>query len=159
MSGSEASDRTEGADVQMSAYLDGELSASESAAFEAFLDDEPDARDELDGMRKLLGALGNLPEPEAPPDLYDSVHRRLRREKVRGDGLLGALVSLPFQVLSIVIILAAAAVFLMAELDRERHELDKSAPSEPAEASEPPGDGEGQPPLDPNVPPLAIPLE
>lgn len=119
-------------DARMSAYLDGALSPDESAAFEAQLQGNPAEREELDGMRKLLGVLGNLPEPEAPEDFYEQVRRRLRRSHNKPEELLNHLVAVPFQVLSIVVILAAAAIFLMSELDRDQQKLEREGPETPA---------------------------
>lgn len=117
-SGSNAAEQLE-PNADLSAYLDGVLSPDESAAFEARLDEDPETREELDGMRRLLGALSGLPEVEAPPDLYEQVRRKLRRKPMSPEGWLTGMVTLPFQVLSLVVILAAAAIFLMSELDRE----------------------------------------
>ena len=127
-------------DARMSAYLDGALDPDESAAFEASLETDPDGQAELDGMRRLLGALGSLPEPEVPEDFYEQLRRRMRHMPTRVDDRLQHMVALPFQVLSVVIILAAAAIFLMAELDREREEIDREAPK--VESSDAPEAGD-----------------
>lgn len=104
---------------RISAYLDGELSEDESLDFEAHLEDDAEVAEHFDQMKRLLGALGNLPDVEAPPDFYEQVRKKLRRSKPDEGTFLASSMVLPFQVLSIVVILAAAAIFLMAELDRE----------------------------------------
>ena len=118
------------ADAQLSAYLDGAMSPDDAAAFEAQLDADPSGQEELADMRRLLGALGSLPEPEAPEDFYEQLRRRLRRRGKAPEDLLQQLVALPFQVLSIVIILAAAAIFLMSQLDRDQQQIDRDKPAQ-----------------------------
>ena len=135
------SDESTGFDAKatgrISAYLDGELSEDESHDFEAHLEDEPEVAEHFNQMKRLLGALGSLPEVEAPPDFYDQVRKKLRRSKADEDSIWGSSIMLPFQVLSIVVILAAAAIFLMTELDREnkvdKEALEKAAQVETAE--------------------------
>ena len=116
---------------RISAYLDGELSDDESVDFEAHLEDEPEVAEQFNQMKRLLGALGSLPEVQAPEDFYEQVRKKLRRAKKNEESLWGSSIMLPFQVLSIVVILAAAAIFLMTELDRankvDREALEKAA--------------------------------
>jgi len=104
---------------RISAYLDGELSDDESVEFQAHLEAEPEVQEQFDQMKRMLGALGSLPDVEAPEDFYDQVRRKLRRSKLPEDHSWISSIVLPFQVLSIIVILAAAAIFLMTELDRE----------------------------------------
>lgn len=114
------------ATARISAYLDGELTQDESSEFEEHLKTEPEVQEHFDQMKRMLGALGSLPDIEAPPDFYDQVRRKMRRSKLTEEDNWLSSVVLPFQVLSIIIILAAAAIFLMAELDRE-HRVDENA--------------------------------
>ena len=58
---------------RISAYLDGELSEDESLDFEAHLEDDAEVAEHFDQMKRLLGALGNLPDIEAPPDFFEQV--------------------------------------------------------------------------------------
>ncbi len=113
---------------RISAYLDGELSQHESSDFEAHLDAEPEVQAHFDQMKRMLGALGSLPDVEAPDDFYEQVRRKMRRSRTGQDSSWISSIVLPFQVLSIVIILAAAAIFLMAELDRENRVDEKALP-------------------------------
>jgi anti-sigma factor RsiW len=136
---------------RISAYLDGELSQDEAGEFEAHLDAEPEVQEHLDQMRRMLGALGSLPDIEAPLDFYEQINRKLRRSKLSSDASWLSSVILPFQVLSIVIILAAAAIFLMTELDRENRINEKELPTvgapgqleRSAESAAPPGGASG----------------
>src|SRR3989338_8072522 len=52
---------------RLSAYLDGQLSASEKARLEARLRSEADLREALDGLRRGQTALRGLPAPPPPP--------------------------------------------------------------------------------------------
>ena len=117
----------------MSAYLDEQLDPDETQAFESLVDTDPNVRRELDEMQQMLRMVGQLPEVAAPPDFYEKVAKKARTSKLDPQGLLLGLISLPFQVLSIVIILIIAATFLMLELDRDADrfeiELDPSAQS------------------------------
>jgi hypothetical protein len=113
-------------DERMAAYVDGDLDAAEREALESELGDEGLA--EVAGLRKML----------------DLVRRRMRRRRRDDAGWLGGLVALPFQVLSIVIILAVATIFLMTELDRERATIerdpDAATPVEETPAAQPVAD-------------------
>ncbi len=117
----------------MSAYLDAELDASESEAFESFLAESPEAQAELEDLRKIVQLVSSLPEVEAPDDFYEKLNRRLRRKQLLADGRVVSLMSLPFHVLSIIVILTVAALYMMAELERrpqsiERDEVPETAP-------------------------------
>jgi len=135
-----ANNETSNAESLMSAYLDQELDADESRDFEETLASSPDARRELDELRSLLRLVKDLPEVEAPPDLYEKIARKLRRKKLlRADFWL--LVALPFQVLGILMILAVAVIYTMLHLDHDpsaRLEKDPAAAAAPPTASERP---------------------
>jgi anti-sigma factor RsiW len=60
------------------AYLDGELSASDSAALEAALDVCPDCRKRLEAGRAMGGLLRELPLDPAPDLLRARIERELR---------------------------------------------------------------------------------
>jgi anti-sigma factor RsiW len=103
---------------RMSAYLDAELDPTAAAAFEGFLSEEPQARAELDDLRKVVALVGSLREEEPPPDFTDKVTRRLRRRQIlEGEGGLWTLLSLPFQVLSVLVVLAIAGFYMLAQLE------------------------------------------
>lgn len=110
----------------MSAYLDEELDASEAEAFESFLAESPEAQKELEDLRKIVSLVGGLPEVEAPEDFYDKLSRRIRRKQLlTPDSTLLNLVSLPFQVLSILVILTVAALYMMAQLDDKPQQIER----------------------------------
>lgn len=111
--------------ARLSAYLDSELDPSELAEVEEFLDSSPDARKEVDELRALLSVVSKLDDVEAPPDFYDSLSRKLRRPKALSEGLASSLVSAPFQVASIVVILVVAALYMMVQLDVDTARIEK----------------------------------
>jgi anti-sigma factor RsiW len=131
----------------MTAYLDDELAADEAAEFEAFLESSAEARDEMAQLRQMLQVVGQLGEVAAPPDFCEQVARKVRRRRIlAGDGLILSLVSLPVQVLSIIVILAIAVTYMLVQLDRDRARIEKDpdagqleAPAEPTEAPPRPG--------------------
>lgn len=118
----------------MSAYLDEELDASEAEAFESFLAASPDAQEELEDLRRMMTLVSGLSPVEAPEDFYEKLSRKLRRKQfLAPDGVLLGLVSLPFQVLSILVILTVAAIYMMAQLEQAPRaiEADPAAESAP----------------------------
>ncbi|MEX1367658.1 MAG: hypothetical protein AB1Z98_31300 [Nannocystaceae bacterium] len=103
----------------MSAYLDAELAAEDAAAFEDQLSRDPEAASELEQLRKVVSLVASLPPVEAPPDFYEKVSKRIRRRQLfAADNGALALISLPFQVLSIIVILTVAALYMMAQLEQ-----------------------------------------
>lgn len=117
---------------QMTAYLDAELDGAEVAEFERYLDESPEAREELEDLRRVMQLVGVLGNVEAPPDFTDRVVRKIRRRALmeRDGGLLG-LVTLPFQVICIVVILVVAALNLMAQLDATPQEIERDPEAAP----------------------------
>lgn len=113
----------------MSAALDEQLAPEEAEAFEAMLAESPEAREEFEQLQDMLALVKGLPEVEAPPDFYEKVAKKIRRRKLmRGESFL--LVSLPFQVLSVMIVLAIAVTYMMLQLDRDpASKLVRDAPS------------------------------
>lgn len=110
----------------MSAYLDDELDASEAEAFESFLRESPEAQEELEDLRKVVSLVSSLPTVAAPEDFYEKLSRRLRRKSLlQTDGRLFSLVILPLQVLSILVILAVAALYMMAELEQTPRAIER----------------------------------
>ena len=102
----------------MSAYLDDQLDDEAARAFEIYLAESPQARAELDDLRKIVRLVGDLPKISAPQGFYEKVRRTLRRRQLLGrERLAVSLISLPFQVLSILVILTIAAIYMMAHLD------------------------------------------
>ncbi len=101
----------------MSAYLDAELDDKRRAEFETLLKNDEETQREFAEMQQMLRMVAELPEVCAPPDFYEKLSKKIRKRPVDGHNLLLGLISLPFQVLSILVILVIAASFLMLELD------------------------------------------
>jgi len=134
---------------QMTAYLDAELPPEEAAAFERHLAESPEALEELEDLRKVMQLVQALPSIDAPDDFYEKVSRKIRRRAIlNSDGLALSLVSLPFQVLSILVILTAAGLYMMAELDATPAKIE----ADPDASAAPPQDP-GDPSLPPPLPP------
>jgi anti-sigma factor RsiW len=108
----------------MTAYLDDALEAGEAESFEKWLEDSPDARREVESLQKILSIVRELPDVEAPPDFYEKLSKKLRRRRANAQTSVG-LVSLPVQVLSILVIMMIAATYLMLEIEREGAQIEK----------------------------------
>ena len=65
-------------EAMVDAYVDGELTASESAAFERALEGCPDCRRRLEAARSMSGLLRELPSDPAPDLLRARIERELR---------------------------------------------------------------------------------
>jgi anti-sigma factor RsiW len=118
----------------MTAYLDDELSDDEARAFEARLADDPKARAEVEQLRRVMSLVQGLPEVQAPPDFAEKVARRVRRRVALGPDSPLSLVSLSFQVLSIIVILTVAGLYMMTQLEQqplgiEREPLPSASPA------------------------------
>jgi anti-sigma factor RsiW len=113
-----AEQKTAEAEELMSAYLDEQLAPEEAARVEKLLAESPEAREELTGLQSMLKLVKGLPEVEAPPDFYEKVAKKIRRKRLLGaEGLW--LLALPFQVLSVVLILVVAVTYMLLHLDAD----------------------------------------
>lgn len=140
-----AKPETDNAEALMSAFLDKQLDEAGEAELEKVLAASPEAREELDGLASMLRLVKNLPEVQAPPDFYEKVAKKLRRRRwLRGDYLIA--LSLPFQILNVLVILIVAVVYMMLHLDtdasrrkleRDPTVIQKKAPAEPTAPAEP----------------------
>lgn len=117
----------------VSAYLDDELEATDAQAFEDLLESSPEVQEELAELRKVISLVGGLGKVEAPDDFYDKLNRRLRRKQLLEPQTQSklALVAVPFQVLSILVILTVAALYMMAELDGAPASIERELPTVP----------------------------
>lgn len=113
-----AQSETNSAEELMTAYLDHEMDAEESEAFEAMLADSPETQEELSDLRQVLQLVQGLPEVEAPPDFFEKVAKKIRRRKLL-DGEIPLFITVSFQVLSVLVVLVIAAVYTMIHLDRD----------------------------------------
>ena len=123
---------------QFSAYLDQQMDAEQTKEFEQELTKSDDDQHELAQLQQLMEAVSSMPEVDAPEDLYENVTRKLRRDWTGGDGLLWSFLSLPFQVLSIVVIVTVAALYMLAQLQPTSVDVDTDAATT-GETDPPPG--------------------
>ena len=72
-------------DELLSAYLDGEVTAEEQAQIEELLAAQPQARQLLEELRALSGALQSLPPARLEADLSERVIRAAQRQILTGD--------------------------------------------------------------------------
>ncbi len=90
-------------EAMVDAYVDGELSATDSAAFELALETCPDCRRRLEAARTMGGLLRELPADPAPDLLRARIERELRaiaataqpkspRERIRWTAMAASLV-------------------------------------------------------------------
>ncbi len=70
---------------QLSAYLDGELSADQRAEVEAFLAEDEQARRLLDDLRRTVQLVQTLPRAKAGDELIDALRGRLERKALLGE--------------------------------------------------------------------------
>jgi anti-sigma factor RsiW len=108
----------------MTAYLDDALEGKDAESFEKLLEESPETRREFEDLQKVLSIVRELPEVEAPPDFYENVAKKLRRRRGEGEGVMSVL-TLPFQVISVFVIMVIAATYLMIEIDRENAKIEK----------------------------------
>jgi len=114
----------------MSAYLDEELPEEEARAFEEFLAGSPSAREELAELRRVVSLVAALPTVDAPADFCEKVSRRVRRRSSAPWDSRLSVITFSFQILSVVVILTAAALLMMIELDRASGPLERDRPNE-----------------------------
>ncbi len=83
-------DQREQLEAQLSAYLDGELSADEKRQVDAFLSEDADGRRLLAELRATVDAVRALPRARSSDDLMDAVRARLERRALIGDQVAAA---------------------------------------------------------------------
>lgn len=120
----------------MSAYLDAELEEGDAEAFESYLSESPEAREELDDLRKVVSLVSALPDVRAPEDFYEKVSKSIRRRQLFApDNPWLTLISLPFQVLSIIVILTVAGLYMMAQLEQKPKAVEREPATPSLEAT------------------------
>ncbi len=99
----------------LSAYLDGELAASETAAVQDHLMDCAACREAYEDLRVTKAALGQLPPAEPPVEFWAAVREPAPRERVAAPGRwrwrMPVLVRRPaWAIAAVLVVLALAAV-------------------------------------------------
>ena len=117
-------------------YLEDELEDAEKRELEAFLEQDPAAKAELEALKKTLSSLYGLraKAPAPPPDLANKVERRIRRRSrgrffAQGSGRL--LWRVPFEWISFIIILLLLALYMTTVLEGRKKKA-QPAPRAPA---------------------------
>lgn len=113
-------------------YLDDALEAGEAESFEQLLASSPETKREVEELRRMLTLVRELPPVEAPPDFYENLAKKLRRRRGPMGGTVGV-VTMPLQVLSILVIMVIAATYLLLEIEGEDARLEKDPSAEQAE--------------------------
>ena len=115
-----------------SAYLDDELEPDDAKAFEELLESSPEVAEELADLQRVISLVGGLGQVQAPEDFYEKLNRRLRRRQIMQPqtGSKLTAIAVPLQILSMIVILVVAALYMMSELDKApaRIERDTVAP-------------------------------
>ena len=126
----------------VSAYLDDELEPDDAQAFEDLLESSPEVQEELADLQKVISLVGGLGEVQAPEDFYEKLNRRIRRRQIMQPqtGSKLAMIAVPFQVLSILVILTVAALYMMSEFDSAPAKIEREqiAPIGSPDAPAPP---------------------
>lgn len=139
-------DRVASQSQWLSAYLDGELESDDLERAEAELDESPELRADMQALRELLATVGSLPTVAAPPDFCEKLTRKIRRRQLLETHVWQGLGSLPFQVISIIVVIAIATAYMMVQLDLERRVLERD-PTVTREAGEPSSETDSRPAL------------
>ena len=108
-------DRDQAQDL-FSAYWDGELQPEQVEAFEAFLEDDEETRQEYDRFRRALESLSSLSEQPAPDNFMEKLQRRMRRRsggKLFGANRWGTVTRVPYELFSLILILIILSVYLL----------------------------------------------
>ena len=111
----------------VSAYLDDELEPADAQAFESLLDSSPAVQEELADLQKVISLVSGLGDVEAPEDFYEKLNRRIRRRQIMQPQTSSklALIAVPLQILSILVILTVAALYMMSELDAAPQSIER----------------------------------
>lgn len=101
-------------EVLFNAYLDGDLSAQDEAAFDERLDEDPEFREAYGDFADVMGEVQNLPYQFAPDDFSKKLQRRIRvrsRGRFFGDNLLYSQRT-PYEVVAVVMIVVMTSAYL-----------------------------------------------
>jgi len=111
----------------VSAYLDDELEPDDARAFQDLLESSPEVAEELADLQKVISLVGGLGEVQAPEDFYEKLNRRLRRRQIMEPqtGSKLTAIAVPLQILSMIVILTVAALYMMSELDKAPAKIER----------------------------------
>lgn len=106
------------AQEMMSAAIDHQLSASEAAEFAELLANSPEINAEYHDLKRVIELVGTLPTMEVSSDFYEKLARKMRRRRIR-TYVQPSWISLSLQVLSILVVLMVAAIYLFLQIERD----------------------------------------
>ncbi len=114
-----AKPETDNAEALMSAYLDEELDADGKSKLRS--DAGRLARDqkELSGLQSMLRLVKALPEEQAPPDFLREGRQEDPPPPLAALAITSVALSLPFQIINVMVILAVAVVYMMLHLQSD----------------------------------------
>ena len=111
----------------VSAYLDDELEPADAKAFQDLLESSPEVAEELADNQKVISLVGGLGDVRAPEDFYEKLNRRIRRRQIMEPqtGSKLTAIAVPLQILSMIVILTVAALYMMSELDKAPTKIER----------------------------------
>ena len=111
----------------VSAYLDDELEPADAKAFQDLLESSPEVAEELADLQKVISLVGGLGDVRAPEDFYEKLNRRIRRRQIMEPqtGSKLTAIAVPLQILSMIVILTVAALYMMSELDKAPTKIER----------------------------------
>lgn len=111
----------------VSAYLDDELEPDDAKAFQDLLESSPEVAEELADLQRVISLVGGLGEVQAPEDFYEKLNRRIRRRQIMEPqtGSKLTAIAVPLQILSMIVILTVAALYMMSELDKAPAKIER----------------------------------
>ena len=112
-------------DPTLSAYLEEDLSPEARAKVDTLLEQSPEAKADLESLRSMMRVVASLDAPRAPDNFLDKLDRRIRRRRSAiTDRLANSMISLPLQLLCILVILVGATIKLMCVIEESRPALE-----------------------------------
>ena len=115
------------AQAMMSAAIDNQLSKQESAQFAELLVKSPEINAEYNDFKRVIQLVSNLPTMEVSNDFYEKLTRKMRRKRTIVDSQ-PSLLSLSLQVLSILVMLMVAAIYVSLQIERDPKVILEQAP-------------------------------
>ncbi len=98
----------------LSRYLDEDLPEEEQKKVERLVAHSPEARRQLEAMRRMLETLGRLPDHGPPPGFMERLEQRLPPKKIRlKDWLTLGFLPVPVRALAVVLIITAGSIIAL----------------------------------------------
>jgi anti-sigma factor RsiW len=104
-------DRPETADELLSQYLERDLDDESTSELRHLLQQDPETREDMEFLRKMVNTLGQMEDVEAPPQFVQQVRRRVRRQR-NSERMQDEMKFRPPYEMVVVLLVAAMAVLL-----------------------------------------------